>query len=748
VSESPPAFTQGADTAPAPMVAEVAVFAPLPRPLSYAIPPELEALLRPGVRVQVPLGRRTAIGVVVELHPPQEQKWKLKPVRACLDSEVAALDQASVAFMQRVSAYYVHPIGLSLKTALPAGLTQQNPPAEKQEISYRLRKTEGEVRGTKQQALLEFIRTRKEARMEDIRASFPQPHAPLKRLEEKGLVQRHVSSTSRDPFAGLEATPDAAPQLAPEQATAVEEICASTGENGVFAPFLLHGVTGSGKTEVYLNAIAHVVQSLKQQALVLVPEISLTPQLVKRFRARFEHQEVRIGILHSGMSVAERHDIWREINHNRIDIVIGARSAVFAPLERLGIVVVDEEHDESYKQGEGLRYHARDLALLRGHMLQIPVVLGSATPSLTSFARARKGHMTLLSLTHRAMARPMPGVEVVDLSEIKQPCVLGNKLIEALEQTLEAGEQALLLLNRRGYSPYLICRECGTTFRCPNCDITLTWYRSQTSLKCNYCDYTQPPREACPSCGGATIEPQGVGTEQLEQILLEHFPAANIARMDRDSTRTKGSQQRLMEQMESQAVDILVGTQMIAKGHDFFGVTLVGVVDADAALNFPDFRAAERCFSLLAQVAGRAGRGSVPGRVLVQTRTPENPVLECALEHDYHAFCRQELPMREMLGYPPYGYLVNIVCSGLNRTEVEQGAERLYQQLQHHSEVEILGPAPCPLFRLRNRFRVQVLLKAAQRYPLRQVLERIPEFQAALPAQVSLMVDVDPLDMM
>ncbi|MFA6686744.1 MAG: primosomal protein N' [Desulfuromonas sp.] len=729
-------------------VAEVAVFAPLPHPLSYAIPPELEALLRPGMRVQVPLGRRTVIGVVLALHPPQPQKWELKAVRACLDSEVAALDPASVAFMQRVSAYYVHPLGLTLKTALPAGLTQQQAPAEKQEVSYRLSGTESEVRGAKQQALLDFIRIRGEAHMEDIRASFSQPHASLKRLEEKGLVQRQVSSTSRDPFAGLEVASDVAPTLAPEQSSAVEAICACTGENAAFAPFLLHGVTGSGKTEVYLHAIAHVVQILKQQALVLVPEISLTPQLVKRFRARFEQQEIRIGILHSGMSIAERHDIWREINHNRIDIVIGARSAVFAPLQRLGMVVVDEEHDESYKQGEGLRYHARDLALLRGHMLQIPVVLGSATPALTSFVRARDGHMTLLSLTQRAMERPMPVVEVVDLSGVKQPCVLGEQLLAALEQTLDAGEQALLLLNRRGYSPYLICRECGTTFRCPNCDITLTWYRSQTVLKCNYCDYSQAPTEACPTCDGSTIEPQGVGTEQLEQTLQEHFPAANIARMDRDSTRAKGSQQRLMEQMESRAVDILVGTQMIAKGHDFSGVTLVGVIDADAALNFPDFRAAERCFSLLAQVAGRAGRGSMPGRVLVQTRTPDNPVLECALQHDYHAFCRQELPMREMLGYPPYGYLVNMVCSGLNRTEVEKSAERLVRQLQHHSEVEVLGPAPCPLFRLRNRFRVQVLLKAPQRYLLRQVLERVPELQGALPTRVSLMVDVDPLDMM
>ncbi|MFA5700046.1 MAG: primosomal protein N' [Desulfuromonas sp.] len=736
-----------APTAPQ-LCADVAVFAPLPQLLSYIVPAQLEEVLHPGLRVRVPLGRRSAIGVVVRLRPLGDEPWKLKPISACLDEEVAALDGASVEFLQRVSAYYAYPLGLTMKTALPAGLTQQKAPPTIQLVCYRSTGKEAVLRGATQQALYDFIASQGEAAMEEIRVRFPNPHAPLKRLVELGLVTRTQSASSRDPFTGLDISPDAPPVLAPEQQQAVAAICPAAAPLSTFAPFLLHGVTGSGKTEVYLHAIAQVVQVQRRQALVLVPEIALTPQLVKRFRARFEHQGVRIGILHSGMSVAERHDIWREINHNRIEIVIGARSAVFAPLQNLGIVVVDEEHDESYKQGEGLRYNARDLALLRGQMLQIPVVLGSATPALTSFERARAGHMTLLCLTHRALSRPMPAVEIVDLSGIKEPCVLGEQMCTALQQTLEASEQAVLLLNRRGFSPYLICRDCGATFRCPNCDITLTWYRSLARLKCNYCDYTQAPDEVCPGCGGATIEPQGVGTEQLEHTLREYFPAAVIARMDRDSTRTKGSQQRLVEQMERREVDILVGTQMVAKGHDFSAVTLVGVIDADAALNFPDFRAAERCFSLLAQVAGRAGRGSVPGRVLVQTRTPENPVLECALNHDYHAFCAQELPMRELLGYPPYGYLVNMICSGLNRVEVEQSAEQLSRLLRTHAQVEILGPAPCPLFRLRNRYRVQILLKAATRMPLHRVLARLPEFNASLPTRVNLMVDVDPLDMM
>lgn len=733
---------------PPQLCAEVAVFAPLLQPLSYVVPTHMEEILHPGMRVRVPLGRRSAIGVVVRLRPSGDEQWQLKPVSACLDEEVAALDGASVAFLQRVSAYYSYPPGLTIKTALPAGLTRQKAPAAIQQVHYRSTGKEAMLRGATQQALYTFIASGQDVAMEEIRANVPHPHAALKRLEALGLVTRTERVSSRDPFVGLDIGSDIPPVLAPEQKQAVAAICPDSKQPPAFAPFLLHGVTGSGKTEVYLHVIAHVVQTQRRQALVLVPEIALTPQLVKRFRARFEHQGVRIGILHSGMSVAERHDIWREINHNRIEIVIGARSAVFAPLQNLGMVVVDEEHDESYKQGEGLRYNARDLALLRGQMLKIPVVLGSATPALTSFERARAGYMTLLSLTRRALSRPMPAVEIVDLSGIKEPCVLGEQMLSALKQTLEAGEQAVLLLNRRGFSPYLLCRDCGAAFRCPNCDITLTWYKSKVRLKCNYCDYTQAPEEICPGCGGATIEPQGVGTEQLEHTLRQYFPTAAIARMDRDSTRTKGSQQRLVDQMEKREVDILVGTQMVAKGHDFAAVTLVGVVDADAALNFPDFRAAERCFSLLAQVAGRAGRGSVPGRVLVQTRTPENPVLECALNHDYHAFCAQELPMRELLGYPPYGYLLNMICSGLNRVEVEQGAEKLSRLLQPHAQVEVLGPAPCPLFRLRNRYRVQILLKAATRLPLHQVLTRLPEFNAALPARVSLMVDVDPLDMM
>ena len=479
-----------------------------------------------------------------------------------------------------------------------------------------------------------------------------------------------------------------------------------------------------------------------------MPEISLTPQLVKRFRARFEHLGVRIGVMHSGMGLAERHDIWREINHGQLDIVIGARSAVFAPLSNLGIIVVDEEHDESYKQGEGLRYNARDLALLRGQMQQIPVVLGSATPALTSFFRAQSGSMTLLSLSRRVMQRSMPTVELIDLSAEKQACIMAPQLLEAIQTTLEAEEQVMLLLNRRGFSPYLLCRDCGATFRCPNCDITLTWYRAQTRLKCNYCDFSRTPDETCPECGGATIEPRGAGTEQLEHMLQEHFPAATVARMDRDSTRTKGAQQHLVAQMENRDVDILVGTQMVAKGHDFPAVTLVGIIDADAALNFPDFRAAERCFSLLAQVAGRAGRGDAPGKVLVQTRCADNPVLQCALNHDYMAFCTQEMPMRKLLGYPPYGYLVNMVCSGLNRSEAEQSAQQLAQQFAAYAEIEVLGPAPCPLFRLRNRFRVQILLKAATRPPLRALLNALPRFRAALSPRVSLLVDVDPLDMM
>ncbi len=482
---------------------------------------------------------------------------------------------------------------------------------------------------------------------------------------------------------------------------------------------------------------------------MLVPEIALTPQLVRRFRARFAAGNATIAVLHSGLSDGERYDAWRAIARGQIDIVIGARSAVFAPLQGLGIIVVDEEHESSYKQAEGFRYNARDLALMRGQMDHCLVLLGSATPALTTFYRARDGQTGYLPLTGRALDRPLPEVQLVDLTEERPEGALSGPLAAALGENLARGEQSLLLLNRRGFSPYLLCADCGETFRCPNCEITLTYYQGRRLLRCHYCDYGIRPPDLCPRCQSGGLAPEGVGTERLEEELAALFPDARLARMDRDTTGRKGAHQRLVESMERREVDILIGTQMIAKGHDFPGVTLVGVVSADASLNFPDFRCAERTFALLTQVAGRAGRGERTGKVLIQTFAADHYALVSAATHDYQGFYAQEVAFRRELGYPPFGFLVNLVLAGNDSERVQNAAESLAAGMQSDArEVEVLGPAPCPLARLRGKTRMQVLLKAPQRPPLRRLLARLDGLRRTIPSGVALAVDVDPVDML
>jgi primosomal protein N' (replication factor Y) len=579
-----------------------------------------------------------------------------------------------------------------------------------------------------------------------LRPHFAAPHAALRRLVEQGFLIVEQVERSRDPLAAEPLSPPEEVRLDPAQALAAEKIGAALASGG-FAPFLLHGVTGSGKTEVYLRAIAEVL-ARGRQALVLVPEIGLTPQLVARFRSWFQGRAVRLAVLHSGLGEGERYDAWRAAARGDIDVVIGVRSAVFAPLDRLGLIIVDEEHDGSYKQGEGFRYHARDLALLRGQLEEAAVVLGSATPALTSYQRSRDGQLTCLELPGRVAGRPLPAVEVVDLSGCADAGILSLPLQEALAATLAAGEQALLLLNRRGYAPFLLCRDCGKSCRCPNCEITLTYSRVERAVRCHYCDHRETPPDTCPRCGGINFLPEGAGTERLEETLQALFPQARIARMDRDTTTRKGAHGRLVAGMTTGAFDILIGTQMIAKGHDFSAVTLVGVINADSALNLPDFRSAERVFALLSQAAGRAGRGERAGRVLIQTYTPDHYALAFVARHDYHGFAAVELPQRQALGYPPFGHLVNLVLSGNDAVQVAAAAEQLAGTLnRQRGEVEVLGPAPCLLQKLRGRRRVQLLLKAAQRPALRRLLDRVAA-GSRLPGGVTLTVDVDPIDMM
>jgi primosomal protein N' (replication factor Y) len=644
--------------------------------------------------------------------------------------------------------YYCHPIGQVIRSALPAGLGSEKSTTKiLTEPLYTLVNRDIQPRGNKQQELLRFIAQPGSVSLEQIREHFPSPYARLKRLVEMGCLEVREQERLRDPFSAEKLPEDKHLNPNESQKKAIEAIIPSIQKN-CFTGFLLHGVTGSGKTEVYLQTVDQCLISGKQ-ALILVPEISLTPQLVAGFRARFESKGMRIAVLHSGLSAGERYDAWREILRNQIQIVIGARSAIFAPLQNLGLIVIDEEHDSSYKQGEGFRYNARDLALVRGQQQDCPVLLGSATPSLASYYRSEQGALTRLTLNKRVHSGELPKVKLVDLKDQAADGALSNYLIEAIQQALEQREQILLLLNRRGFAPFLLCADCGESFHCPNCEITLTYHQHERQLRCHYCDYSEAVPELCPKCRSLNIEPQGIGTERLEQELFELFPTARIARMDHDTTSRKGSHRKIMTEMLARNIDILVGTQMIAKGHDFPGVTLVGALGADSILNFPDFRSAERTFALLTQAAGRAGRASRNSKVFIQSYNPDHYALTCAAEHDYRDFYQQELPFRQELGYPPYGHLVNLIFSGNNTQQVQAAARQFGNYLDPISgSVEVLGPSPCPLSRLRGKSRYQILLKSTDRPALRYLLIQLDNEIKQLPKQVSLKIDVDPIDML
>lgn len=725
-------------------IVDVAVNAPVRKLFSYRVPESLRDAVRIGMRVQVPFGRRQLIGVVLRIR--QGGVDGLKELTAVLD-EAPLLDMQLLKLLRWAAEYYHHPLGQVVKNALPGGLLSSKTEVKiATEFRYQCTSSQIKPAGQRQQQILAWIAEQGNVSLTRIRAQFPTPTPVLKRLVELGCLEQTKGERQRDPFLLAPVPEDVPLSLNPYQQQALEQIRQPLLA-GFFKGFLLHGVTGSGKTEVYLRAVEECLAADKQ-ALILVPEISLTPQLVARFRARFEPQGRHVAVLHSGLAAGERFDAWRSILRQQTQIVIGVRSAIFAPLPCPGLIIIDEEHDASYKQSEGFRYHARDLALVRGQQQQCPVILGSATPSLASYYRSEQGGLTRLMLPGRVHAGAMPLVELVDLRQQTLDGLLAGALIEGVEEALAQRQQVLLLLNRRGFAPFLLCTDCGTSFHCPNCEITLTYHQQRRQLVCHYCDHVDRVAEACPSCQGSNITPQGAGTERLEEDLAALFPTARVARMDRDTTRNKGSHQRIVEQMLAGQVDILVGTQMIAKGHDFPNVALVGVLGADSLLNLPDFRSAERCFSLLTQVAGRAGRAQGGGKVFIQTYQPEHFALLCAATQDYADFYRQEQPFREELNYPPCGHLINLVLSGNNGDQVSTAATALARRLRSlSSDVEILGPSPCPLLRLRGKYRYQILLKSPQRPPLRHLLLQLDDETAQLPRQVTIHVDVDPLDM-
>jgi len=587
------------------------------------------------------------------------------------------------------------------------------------------------------------------ARARELHAAFPNLSPKLAALVKAGLLSVREEEVYRSVLEPPAALRDRVVELTAAQRHAVDVVVACVGN--VFRTLFLWGVTGSGKTEVYLHSIAACLAA-DRTVIVLVPEISLTHQLVDRVRARFGD---RVAILHSGLSDGERWDQWRQIARGEVPIVVGARSAVFAPLPRLGLIVVDEEHDPAYKQEDGLRYNGRDVAIMRAKLTGCPVLLGSATPAMETFHNGATGRYHVLSLPERVEARPLPAVDVVDLRRSPQggkQVLLSARFAAALKANLAARGQSLVFLNRRGFANFLQCHTCGESLQCPNCSVTLTLHRRWEALHCHHCDYTIPPPDACPGCGGLSLSAWGAGTEQVEAALRQALPGARIGRMDRDTTSRKGAQRAIFSAWERREYDVLVGTQMITKGHDIPGVTLVGVLLADLSLNLPDFRAAERTFQLLTQVAGRAGRGDRPGRVIIQTLQPHHISLQCAAHHDYRRFAEYELASRRELGYPPFARLVQIRCEGEGAERTERIARAAAERVRAAARpgVAVLGPAPAPLERLRRRYRWQLLVRgvngAAVRAAAAAGRDAVRRHARAL--DVRVLVDVDPYNML
>lgn len=574
----------------------------------------------------------------------------------------------------------------------------------------------------------------------------------IQTLERRGLLEVSVREIRRDPLAGALLPARDELLLTEAQASALSEINAAQAE-GTFAAFLLHGVTGSGKTEIYIRAMREALRR-GRSAMMLVPEIALTPVFSRRLRAHFGDA---VAIFHSSLTTGERFDEWHRLKRGEARVVIGTRSAVFAPVSDLGVIVVDEEHEASYRQQESPYYNGRDTAVMRALKERAIVVLGSATPSMESFQNARQGKYRYLRLSNRIADRPMARAEILDMREVfrtgGKPEVFAPELLAAIEETHARGEQSIVLLNRRGYSSFLLCRSCGERINCSNCDVTLTFHRSERSLICHYCNLRLRVPDACPACNGAFIFFVGEGTEQIEEILQKRFPTLRIARLDRDTTARRSTYEQAILRFSAGELDMLVGTQMIAKGHDFPNVTLVGVVSVDAGIALPDFRAAERAFQLITQVAGRAGRGSLPGRVLIQTYHPHHYALRHACAQDFDAFFDEEINYRKNLSYPPFVALASLLVHGEDLTRVQATAAEVRRALDDANAeryVRVLGPAPAPLARLRGEHRVQILLKSRSRPRMRALIEMALGEAAIVPGCDigSVNVEIDPVNLM
>ena len=724
-------------------VLQVAVPAPVRRRFDYLPPrPGWTPPVRPGVRVQVPFGRTTVIGVVVGVAPTSAvDAARLKRVRAVIDAE-PLLDPAMLKLLVWASGYFQHPIGEVVTGTLPKLLRLGHAPETGRSVRYAATAAgtrafaEGIARAPVQARLLGLMLAAGSVPETALAAEHRDWRRPLRALVAKGLAEVREDP----PRAGGAGRPE----LNADQRRAVAALREALG---TFRPFVLEGVTGSGKTEVYLRVIETVV-ALGRQALVLIPEIGLTPQLLARFHARLS---CRVEALHSRLSDRERLSAWTHARNGTADVLVGTRSAVFAPLARPGLFIVDEEHDLSFKQQDGFRYSARDLAVVRARDAGTPAVLGSATPSLEAIDNVRRGRYRLLTLPHRAGGASPPRVDVVDLRSRPFDSGLCDVLIEAIEQTKARSEQALLFINRRGYAPRLICHACGWIADCERCDAHLVFHREDGRLRCHHCASVRSPITECPGCGSKDVRRLGFGTERVVRALESRIDGLRVARMDRDATRRRGALEALLDRVHAGDVDVVVGTQMLAKGHHFPNVTLVAILDADGGLFGIDFRASERMAQLLLQVAGRAGRGDRAGRVLLQTHHPDHPLLRVLVLQGYRKFCEEALEERRGARLPPFASLALVRAEALQRDaplSFLRDAGACVSE-RPHPGVSVLGPVPSPMERRAGRYRAQLLVDAASRAALQRFLPGWIAEVEALPSarKVRWSVDVDPQEM-
>ena len=735
------------------MNARVLIDGPSELVFDYAIPADLNVL--PGCRVRVPLRRKTATGTVLSVEEPEQADFALRELDALIDPE-PLITPVLLKTAQWIAEYYGTSLESVIRSILPESVRSEENSAKIRRVAVLDGAPDSAVlaklekRAPKQYSILSLLAVAVDFRLAVVDLGDGTA-AALKALEKAGLLRLETEEVRRDPEAdGVDEILESRPLvLNPEQAEALEMIGKSIRQPGI--PFLLLGVTGSGKTEVYLQA-AQQALDIGKTVLVLVPEISLTPQTVRRFKARFAHMQDQVAVLHSNLSQGERFDEWHRIRKGTARIVIGARSAVFAPLPNLGLILVDEEHENTYKQESVPRYHGRDVAVLRAHFEPCTIVLGSATPSLESWHNTQTGKYQLIRLDKRADGQSMPLVRVIDMRTEKSKvkgglAILSDRLRSALEQRLEKGEQSILFLNRRGFARSLQCPKCGYVCQCPHCAVALTYHRTDERLVCHVCGHQAIVPRKCPECKDPAIILQGYGTQKVEEVLAKVLPSARFARIDADAMRRKHALRDTLNAFKTHKIDILIGTQMIAKGLHFPNVTLVGILNADLGLHVPDFRAGERTFQLITQVAGRAGRGELEGEVIVQTFTPHSPSIQYARKHDFDGFSEQEMEFRRQFSFPPYAHCAVLTARSNHERRAEFTLQTLHLRLAETlPDGIVLGEVlPSPLIRSHGQFRFQITLRSKKARPLSKHVQAILA-RTSLPEDVTVVFDMDALN--